>query len=172
MRAHTNSRLKNFCNQKNIHLILNDNIKENHLGIKKLHLNRKGNNIFAKNLLNIIEGNWFVNPLRDTYNKNENASNASIATFSDAKKTLKNIGIKNNINKLIFGRLNINSLWNKSDLLCEQIKCLIDIFMISEIKLDDSFPQGQFLIEVFHSPLNLTVTRLEAAYCYMSRKAF
>ena len=57
MRADTNSRLKNFCNQKNIHLILNDNIKENHLGIKKLHLNRKGNSIFAKNLLNIIEGN-------------------------------------------------------------------------------------------------------------------
>ena len=52
MRADTNSRLKNFSNQKNIHLILNDNIKENHLDIKKLHLNRKSNSIFAKNLLN------------------------------------------------------------------------------------------------------------------------
>ena len=40
MRADTNSPLKNFCNQKNIHLILNENIKENHLGIKKLHLKR------------------------------------------------------------------------------------------------------------------------------------
>ena len=40
MRADTNSPLKNFCNQKNIHLILNKNIKENHLGIKKLHLKR------------------------------------------------------------------------------------------------------------------------------------
>ena len=57
MRADTNSRLKNFCNQKNIHLILKDNIKEEHLGIKKLHLNRKNNSIFAKNLLNVIEGN-------------------------------------------------------------------------------------------------------------------
>ena len=78
-------------------------------------------------------------------------SNASIATFSDAKKTLKNIRISN-INKLIFGHLNINSLRNKFDLLCEQIKGSIDIFMISETKLDDSFPQGQFLIEGFHSP--------------------
>ena len=52
MGADTNSRLKHFCNQKNIHLILNANIKEEHLGIKKLHLNRKGNSIFAKNLLN------------------------------------------------------------------------------------------------------------------------
>ena len=57
MRADTNSRLKNFCNQKNKHLILNDNIKQEQLGIKKLYLNRKGNNIFAKNLLHIIGGN-------------------------------------------------------------------------------------------------------------------
>ena len=78
-------------------------------------------------------------------------SNASIATFSDAKKAAKNIRI-NNVNKLIFGHLNINSLRNKFDLLYEQIKGSIGIFMISETKLDDSFPQGQFLIEGFHSP--------------------
>ena len=57
MRTDANSQLKNFYNQKNIHLILNDNIKDNHLGIKKLHLNRKGNSIFAKNLLNTIVEN-------------------------------------------------------------------------------------------------------------------
>ena len=57
MRADINSRLKNFSNQKNINLILNDNIKEEHLGIEKLHLNRKGNSVFAKNLLNFIMGN-------------------------------------------------------------------------------------------------------------------
>ena len=56
-RADTNSRLKNFCRQKNINLISNDNIKEEHLGIKKLHLNKKGNCIFSKNLLNFVEGN-------------------------------------------------------------------------------------------------------------------
>ena len=56
-RAYTNSRLKYFCRQKNINLIPNDNIKEEHLGVKKLHLNRKGNSVFAKNLLNFIEGN-------------------------------------------------------------------------------------------------------------------
>ena len=56
MRADTNSRLRNCCKQKNIKLILNDNLKEDHLGIKKLHWNRKGNTVFAKNLLNFIEG--------------------------------------------------------------------------------------------------------------------
>ena len=52
--ADTNSRLKHFCWQKKINLISNDNIKEEHLGIKKLHLNRKVNSTFAKNLLNLL----------------------------------------------------------------------------------------------------------------------
>ena len=33
----------------------NGNIKESHLGMKKLHLNRKGNSFLAKNLLNYLE---------------------------------------------------------------------------------------------------------------------
>ena len=78
-------------------------------------------------------------------------SNFLIVTISDAKKTLKNIRVSN-VNKLIFGHLNINSLRNKFDLTCEQIIGSIEIFMISETKLDESFPQGQFLIEGFHSP--------------------
>ena len=75
--------------------MLNDKIKEEHLGIKQLHLNRKGNSVFAKYLLNFTEGNWFLSPLRDTYKENENVSNAWIATVSGAKKTLKNICISN-----------------------------------------------------------------------------
>ena len=56
-RVDTNSRLKKFCNQKNIHLIDNVNIKEELSGIKKSHLNRRGNSLFAKNLLGFIEQN-------------------------------------------------------------------------------------------------------------------
>ena len=69
--------------------------------------------------------------------------NASIATVSDAKKTLKNIRISN-IDKLIFEHLNFNSLRNKFDFLCKQIKGSIDIFMISETKRDDSIQQSQW----------------------------
>ena len=53
----TNARLKNFCNQKNIPLIDNGNIKEEHLGVKKLHLIRRGNYLFGKSLLGFIEQN-------------------------------------------------------------------------------------------------------------------
>ena len=56
-RADTNYRLKNSVGRKKINLISNDNIKEEHLGIKKLHPSRKSNNIFTKNLINFIDGN-------------------------------------------------------------------------------------------------------------------
>ena len=66
-----------------------------------------------------------------------------------------------NINKLIFGHLNINALKNKFDLLCEQINESINIFMISKNRLDDSFRQGQFLIEGFHSSLRFDRNKTE-----------
>ena len=104
----------------------NDNIKEEHLGIQKLYLNRKGNSIFAKNLLNFIEGNWDISPLGDSYYESECAS-----IITNAKRVLRYIRTSN-IDRLFFGHLNINSLRTKFDLLCEQIEGSIDVFMISE----------------------------------------
>ena len=54
-RKDINSRIKNFCQQNGIGYIDNSNTTENHLGMKKLHLNSKGNTAFAKNLINVIE---------------------------------------------------------------------------------------------------------------------
>ena len=59
------------------------------------------------------------------------------------------------MNKLILGHLNINSLRNKFDILQEQVKDNIDILMVSETKLDESFPIGQFLISGFSTPFRL-----------------
>ena len=53
---------------------------------------------------------------------------------------------KSNLNRLVVARLNINSLRNKFDYLIKQITGNIGILMISETKLDSSFPTGQFLI--------------------------
>ena len=47
----TNSQLKNYCSHKNIDFIQNNNIMEEHLGIKKLHLNKKGNSLLGNNFL-------------------------------------------------------------------------------------------------------------------------
>ena len=60
--------------------------------------------------------------------------------------TLHEMRIKN-ANRLIIGHLNISSLWNKFEMLEETIKDKIDIFLISETKLDSYFPSGQFVIK-------------------------
>lgn len=62
---------------------------------------------------------------------------------------------KSNFRKLIVAHLNINSLRNKFEALKEIVKGNVDILMISETKLDESFPEGQFLIEGFTIPFRL-----------------
>ena len=49
--------------------------------------------------------------------------------------------------KLILDHLNTNSIPNKSEALKFIIGNNIDIFLISETKLDDSFPTAKFLIK-------------------------
>ena len=49
-----NNRIKNYCMQTNLDYIKNNNIKEEHLGNKRLHYNKKGNTAFANNLLEYL----------------------------------------------------------------------------------------------------------------------
>ena len=51
--------------------------------------------------------------------------------------------------------LNINSLRLKFDSLAQKITGNVDILMISETKLDNSFPEGQFLIEGYSKPYRI-----------------
>ena len=62
---------------------------------------------------------------------------------------------KDNPNKLIFAHLNINSIRNKFDSFADIIKDNIDILMISETKVDDSFPDGQFSLDAFGTPFSI-----------------
>ena len=101
-------------------------MKENHLGTKKLHLNTKGNTLFAKNLLNFTEGNWNFRSGRDVFKEENGAPYDSTVLQSDVKKSLKNIRISN-IGKLIFGHLNVNAQRNKYDILSEQINSFMHV---------------------------------------------
>ena len=60
-----------------------------------------------------------------------------------------------NLNRVILAQLNINSIRNKFDLLAEGIKGKVDVLMISETKIDESFPSRQFFIEGFTPPYRL-----------------
>ena len=51
--------------------------------------------------------------------------------------------------------MNKNSITNKFEFLAEQVKEKIDILMISETKIDESFPQENFLIDGFNSSYRL-----------------
>ena len=62
---------------------------------------------------------------------------------------------KKNLNKLIIVHLNVNSLRNKLEFLKEQIQDKIDILMISEAKIDASFPIDQFLLNGYSTPFRL-----------------
>ena len=95
---------------------------------------------------------------------NQNLRNNTSTEFSetflrsmepdDAQSILKGIKIKN-INRLMIGCLNINSLASKFDLLKEIISNNLDILMVLETKLDDSFPTNQFIISGYTKPYRI-----------------
>ena len=59
------------------------------------------------------------------------------------------------MNRLILAHLNTNSIRNKCDQLENGVKGNIDVLMISEIKLGNSFLSMQFLIERYRPPYRL-----------------
>ena len=72
----------------------------------------------------------------------------------NAYDVLKEIRIKN-VNKVVIGTLNINSIASKFDDLRVMIDKNIDILTIQETKLDSSFPTQQFLLNGFSEPYRL-----------------
>ena len=67
----------------------------------------------------------------------------SVNDILDAKTGLKEMKIRSP-DKLILGHVNINSIRNKFDSLIYMLDKNIDIFLVSETKLDDSFLSTQF----------------------------
>ena len=77
---------------------------------------------------------------------------------SNAIKVLSNIRTKFAKN-VIIGHLNINSIANKIDALSLITKDKLDIIVIGETKLDDTFPDNQFVISGFKKPDRLDRNR-------------
>ena len=73
------------------------------------------------------------------------------------RSILRNLRLKN-IDKIIIGHININSIRNKIDLLSDMIRDKIDILLISETKLDITFPSAQFFIQGYSDPQRLDRT--------------
>ena len=56
-----------------------------------------------------------------------------------------------NIDQILLGHVNINSLRNKSEMLADLIKGKLDIMLIPKTKIDYTFPTSQFDIEGYTS---------------------
>ena len=70
---------------------------------------------------------------------------------------LQNLRLKN-VDKIIIAHININSVRNKIHLLADMIRGRVDILLISETKLDATFPRPQFFLEGYSEPHRLDRT--------------
>ena len=105
------------------------------------------------------------NDINDTVSRTEldadNESNVNIVDEStdgesatetnDVSIALRNLRLKNR-HGLIIAYLNINSIRNKIDFLRPMISETIDILIIAETKIDNTFSTSQFFIEGFMKP--------------------
>ena len=82
-----------------------------------------------------------LNPLANPFNY-------ILKDDEDSRTTLRKLRVTN-IGNIIIAHLNINSLRYKFDSLVELIQSNLDILVIRETKLDESFPDAQFKINGF-----------------------
>ena len=66
----------------------------------------------------------------------------------------------------MIGHLNINSIRNKFDSFKYLIDENIGIILLSETKLNDTFPVNQFIINGFHAPYRADRTDKGVGYFY------
>ena len=93
--------------------------------------------------------------ITDSFAPSETESLSTSPTIDlSPENVLREIRV-NNVNRVIIGSLNINSLAPKFEELKAVIRTNLDILIIQETKLDDSFPPGQFLIDGYSQPYRL-----------------
>ena len=115
--------------------------------------------MFAEAISNITNWQFVLHSLASDNRKNCNTSDydESKAEFKVGAISTSNLNAirKRNINRFIIGQVNINSLRNQFESLVQQVSGNIDILMVSETKLDNSFPVSQFLVDGFTPPFIL-----------------
>ena len=173
-----NQHLKDMCQTASIDYMDNSSLNPKKLlSNSKLHLNEKGSYKLNSVLSNYIttlfksyESESLVgkDSLHDIalLNQSDNETTESDSTTFPSSNLkfesryfgneLKSFRI-NNINCVIIGQININSIRSKFIDLVKRVRSNIDILMISETKLDVSFLTSflQFLINGYTSPCRL-----------------
>ena len=132
-----NTRLKNYCQQKHLDFIDNSNILVEHLGNRKLQLNKRGNSVLANNFIKYLQSSFStlddfscVRDFQTEYGSQQLLS-FEINGFTN-KAYEKNLRLirQENLNRIILAHLNINSIRNKFDLLANQITANVNVLVI------------------------------------------
>ena len=83
-----------------------------------------------------------------TYQSNSRSiNNASLNSLSELSELRRR-----SVNRVLIGNLNINSIRNKFDQLKDTVLKYIDILILTETKLDETFLTSQFLMDGFSKP--------------------
>ena len=178
----TVNKLNERLSAPKLDIVDNSNINVTGLNRGGLHLTKTGTGKLAVNFIKKIKSfkrEWQVTssssnkysnfcPINATYSlgkqRNENLDktlseqkkNSSASGLSHEKGLDKlNLGRSQNPNRILISHLNINSLRNKIEMLKETLTNKVDILLISETKLDSSFPLNQFHIDGFTTPYRL-----------------
>ena len=99
-----------------------------------------------------------INPPSSNIDSTDSDASDSETVKGSALDILKEIRVKN-VNKVVIGTLNINSLAPKLDQLSEVIGQNLDILTIQETKLDPSFPSEQLMLTGYSASYRLDRNR-------------
>ena len=169
--------LTNMLINLNVPIVSNKNISRKHLGYKGLHPNSCGSSRLAMNLISLIKKLHASYPTdsldyeylkakitnlnTNIYSCLEQSSTDNISFIDENEESSESTSFLNklkatriaNINRGMIGHININSIRNKFEMLSNSIKDNLDILMISETKLDSTFPSHQFTIKGYAAPI-------------------
>ena len=87
-------------------------------------------------------------------NSQDDGKSDNDETSQDASQVLKSLKMKYSDN-VVVAQLNINSIRNKFDQLLSIIQGNVEILVITETKLDSTFPISQFMIDGYSTPFRL-----------------
>ncbi len=164
------------CHDSKLPFINNNNINPTYyVNRSNLHLNYKGTRLLANNFFinlgfwlnyhtfnngpsKIISENYeTIDPVNIDVTVNVDLDvdvDVEVDVDVDAATALKSLRLSN-LNRLIVGYLNINSVRNKLEAVNEIISRNLDILTITETKIDSSFPTQQFEIDGYSTALRL-----------------
>ena len=159
--GNTVNQLTNMLINLNVPIVNNKNISRKYLGYNGLHLNSYVSSRLVMNLISVIEKLWndvsyptdsleckhseakITNPSPNIYSCLGQSFTDNISFIDENEESSERTSFLNklkatriaNINRLMIGHININSIQNKFEMLSNSIKGNLDILMIFENKV-------------------------------------